>query len=149
MMWTGFNWLRLVSLTGSRERWNNLQATSVQGICWSIERLSTPQNGKWSKMYILLLMCCERLAYHTCCLMNKVVDFVFRHLSTTQWNGGKLREREREREKYWEPNYPARECSFMVSTKRGRLCMITQTFCGTYFKTMLPSPQLYKDLRVA
>ena len=99
MMSTGFNWLRLVSLTGSRERWNNLQAASVLGICWSTERLSTPQNGKWSKMNILLLTCCERLAHHTCCLMNKVVDFVFRHLSTTQGNGGRLRERERERER--------------------------------------------------
>jgi len=43
--------------------------------------------------------CCDRLAYHTCCLMNKVADFVFRHLSTTQGDGGKLRQTERERER--------------------------------------------------
>ena len=47
----------------------------------------------------LLLTRCDRLAYHTCCLMNKVVDFVFRHLSTTHGDGGKLTERERERER--------------------------------------------------
>lgn len=47
----------------------------------------------------LLLTCCDRLAYHMCCLMNEVVDFVFRHLCTTQGDGGKLRERESERKK--------------------------------------------------
>jgi hypothetical protein len=98
-MWTGFNWLRLGSLMGSREHWNNIQAASVLGICWSVERLSMSQNGKWSTMNTLLLMCCERLAYNTRCLMNKVVDFVFIHLSTIHGDGGKLRERERERER--------------------------------------------------
>jgi hypothetical protein len=98
MMWTGFKWLRLSSLTGSREQWNYLQAASVLGICWSVEPLSTSQNEKWSTMNTLLLMCCERPSYHTCWLMNEVVDFVFIHLSTIQGDGGKLRERERERE---------------------------------------------------
>ena len=94
MMWIGFNWLKLGSLTGSREKLNNLQDASVLGICWSVERLSTSQNGKRSTINTLLLTCCERPSYHTCCVMNEVVDFVFTHLSTTQGDSGKLREKE-------------------------------------------------------